>query len=98
VDIGRPGIGTTFADVETITMEVARVGVEFEPMNPVTYLMIDKNKGRLQEEIKKEKVHSCVMGSKIQDRCGETCGRRSSPWEDRARIRMVPVLKSFPDP
>jgi hypothetical protein len=61
VDIGRPGVGTTFADVETITMEVARVRVEFEPMNPVTYLMIDKNTGRLQEEIKKEKVHSCVM-------------------------------------
>lgn len=61
VDIGRPGVGTTFADVEMITMEVARVGVEFEPMNPVTYLMIDKNTGRLQEEVKKEKVHSCVM-------------------------------------
>lgn len=61
VDIGRPGVGATFTDIETIAMEVARVGVEFESMNPVTYLMVDKNTGRLQEEIKKERVHSCVM-------------------------------------
>lgn len=61
VDIGRPGVGATFMDIETIAMEVATVGVEFEPMNPVTYLMIDKKAGRLQEEVKKEKVHSCVM-------------------------------------
>ena len=61
VDIGRPGVGATFTDIETIATEIAAIGVEFEPMNPVTYLMIDKNTGRLQEEIKKERVHSCVM-------------------------------------
>jgi len=61
VDIGRPGVGATFVDVEKIAMEIARVGVEFEMMNPITYLMVDKKTGRLQEEIKREKIHSCVM-------------------------------------
>jgi len=61
VDIGRPGVGTDFTDVETIAMEIAKVGVEFEPMNPVTYLMIDKKTGTFQEEIKKERVHSCII-------------------------------------
>ena len=66
VDIGRPGVGATFADIETIATEIAGVGVEFEPMNPVTYLMSDRKTGKLQEEIKGEKVHSCVMEFKTK--------------------------------
>ena len=60
VDIGRPGLGTTFVDVEKVTTAMAEVGVEFEPMNPVTFLMKDKRKGLLRDDIKRELIHSCV--------------------------------------
>jgi Fe-S-cluster-containing hydrogenase component 2 len=61
VDIGRPGVGVRLNDVEKVAMAVAKCGVEFEPMNPVTILMTDKSAGRLLDEIKGEKIHSCVL-------------------------------------
>lgn len=67
VDVGRPGIGTTFEDVEKISMAVARVGVKFEPMNPVFQLMADSITGRLRGDIKKERVLSCILEFKIDE-------------------------------
>jgi len=61
VDIGRPGVGTTFDDVEKIAMAVAKTGAEFEPMNPVTFFMADKKTGRIRDDVKTEKIHSCVL-------------------------------------
>jgi len=67
VDVGRPGIGTTFEDVGKISMAVAKVGVEFEQMNPVTKLMRDKATGRLRDDIKMERILSCVLEFKTED-------------------------------
>jgi len=67
VDVGRPGVGTTFQDVEKISMAVAKVGVEFEQMNPVTKLMADKATGRLRNDIKAERLLSCVLEFKTED-------------------------------
>jgi hypothetical protein len=67
VDVGRPGVGATFEDVEKISMAVARVGVAFEQMNPVTKLMRDKATGRLREDIKMECVLSCILEFKTED-------------------------------
>ncbi len=67
VDVGRPGTGTTFAEIEKISMAVAKVGVEFEKMNPLTKLMRDKSTGRLREDIKKERILSCVLEFKTED-------------------------------
>jgi len=67
VDVGRPGVGTTFKDVEKISIAVAKVGVEFEQMNPVTKLMTDKTPGRLRDDIKMERIHSCELEFKAKD-------------------------------
>ena len=70
VDVGRPGVGTTFADVETIAMAVAALGVVFEPENPVTGLMNDATAGSFPEDVKRERVLSCVLEFKTdEDNC-----------------------------
>jgi NAD-dependent dihydropyrimidine dehydrogenase PreA subunit len=66
IDVGRPGVGARFSDVEKVAMAVAEIGVEFEPMNPVTILMSDRAKGHLPDEIKGEKIHSCVLEFKTK--------------------------------
>jgi NAD-dependent dihydropyrimidine dehydrogenase PreA subunit len=68
VDMGRPGIGTTFEDVEKISMAVANVGVKFEPANPVFQLMTDSTTGKLRDDIKKERVLSCILEFKANAR------------------------------
>jgi hypothetical protein len=66
IDVGRPGVGTTLGDVEKIAMEVAKVGVEFEPLNPVTFLMSDPKNGILRDDVKRERIHSCVLEFKTK--------------------------------
>jgi NAD-dependent dihydropyrimidine dehydrogenase PreA subunit len=61
IDVGRPGIGATFMDVEAITKRLAEIDVEFEEKNPVTCLMVDRKRGRLREEILHERVHSAII-------------------------------------
>lgn len=67
IDMGRPSVGTSFADVEKVAEAVARVGARFEPSNPVTMLMTDKERGLLPEEIMKERVLSCIIEFKIAE-------------------------------
>ncbi len=67
IDVGRPGVGTTFEDVEKIAMEVAKVGVQFEPLNPTTKLMVETKTGKFRDDIKKERVLSCILEFKIDE-------------------------------
>ncbi|MFQ6127079.1 MAG: DUF362 domain-containing protein [Candidatus Heimdallarchaeota archaeon] len=61
VELGRPGVGTTFEDVEKVAMALARLNVEFEPKNPVTFL-IHPETGRFKDlEVKKERVLSAII-------------------------------------
>lgn len=66
IDIGRPNAGTSLADVEKLAMAVAKVGVEFEPLSPITMLMVNAATGRLREEIKGERVLSAVIELKTR--------------------------------
>lgn len=61
VEMGRPGTGTRFYDVEKVSMAIAGLGVEFEPHNPVTFLMIDKTTGKLREDVLGEKALSAII-------------------------------------
>jgi len=60
-EMGRPGVGTRFTDVEKVAKALARAGVEFAAQNPVTYLMVDQDRGKLNPEVLGEKVLSAMI-------------------------------------
>jgi hypothetical protein len=61
IDVGRPGVGTRLEEAEKIAMAISRIGVEFEPLNPLSFLMSDKQTGKLRDDVKKERVLSCII-------------------------------------
>ncbi len=63
IEVGRPGISTSFADVEQIAQVLAG-HVEFEPLNPVTRLL-DPETGKFRDEIiLNERVLSAIIECK----------------------------------
>lgn len=67
LEMGRPGIGTTFTDIQTVTTGLGRLGVEFETDNPVTALMTDKKAGKINPEVLNEKILSGIIEFKINN-------------------------------
>jgi len=65
VEMGRPGLGARFRDLQTVAMALAETGVHFEANNPVTHLMTDTATGRLREEVLGEKVMSAIIECRI---------------------------------
>jgi ferredoxin len=61
MEFGRPGVGSDFIEVEKMTMALARIGVNFEPNNPLTYLMEDTSTGKIKDEVKGERVLSAII-------------------------------------
>ena len=66
VEMGRPGVGTSLKDLQTVAMALAKVGVEFEPANPTTALIVDPKEGRLREDILNERVLSGIIEFAIE--------------------------------
>jgi len=66
VELGRPGIGAHFRDVEKIAMTMARLEPFFEPQNPVTQLIVDPRAGKMKEEVLDEKVMSAIIEMKVK--------------------------------
>jgi hypothetical protein len=62
-EMGRPGVGVRFYDVEKVVQAMVKTGVEFADENPVTHLMVDKSTGKLNEEVLNEKVCSAMIES-----------------------------------
>jgi hypothetical protein len=60
-ELGRPGVGARFSDVEKVARALAAVKVEFEENNPVTKLMVDRKKGAINPEVLGEKVLSAIV-------------------------------------
>jgi hypothetical protein len=60
-ELGRPGVGTRFDDVERVAMAFASLGLSFEENNPVTKLMVDRKKGTINPEVREEKVLSAIV-------------------------------------
>jgi len=67
IEMGRPGAGTSLRDMQTVAMALARLGVEFEPNNPVADLMKDQQTGEFKPEVLNEKVLSAILEFKIQN-------------------------------
>jgi hypothetical protein len=61
VELGRPGISASFADVQTVAQAVAKVGAVFEKLNPIYPLLSDPTTGTLKPEILGERVLSLVV-------------------------------------
>lgn len=66
VELGRPGISTRLLNAEKIIQTLLQAGAEMEPRSPLTGLLIDKKKGILPEEIKNERVLSCIVETKVK--------------------------------
>ena len=68
VEMGRPGVATRFADLETVAMALAELGVGFEPENPVAAIMVDPKTGKLKDDVLNERVLSGIIefGCKIE--------------------------------
>jgi Fe-S-cluster-containing hydrogenase component 2 len=60
VELGRPGVGTDFHDVEKVSTALAALGVRFEPCNPLTAL-IDVSNGKIRDDVKGERVLSAIV-------------------------------------
>jgi hypothetical protein len=66
IEMGRPGISTSFIDVERVAM--ALVGkVDFEPLNPVTALL-DQRTGRFKDpRVREERTLSAIIECKTTE-------------------------------
>jgi hypothetical protein len=65
IELGRPGVGTRFRDIERMTTALAALPVAFEPMNPVTTLMSEVARGTIRPDILGEKVMSAIVEIKV---------------------------------
>lgn len=61
IEMGRPGTGARLDEVEKVCMACAEFDVAFEKQNPLTYLMEDKNTGKLRDDVLQEKVLSAII-------------------------------------
>ena len=61
IELGRPGIGAHFRDVEKIATSIIHLDPHFEANNPVTQLMEDPSTGKIKEEFLEEKVLSAII-------------------------------------
>jgi ferredoxin len=65
IELGRPGVGVRFHEIQEVCRELARAGVGFEQKNPVTSLMSDVATGTIREDILQEKVLSAIVEIKV---------------------------------
>ena len=65
VELGRPGVGVWFREIQEMAWELARAGVTFEKRNPITTLMSDPASGTLRDDIMNEKVLSAIIEIKV---------------------------------
>ena len=67
IELGRPLLGASFRDVDRVTRAMARLGVEFEPNNPLTSLIEDPSLGALRKDVLDERVLSTIVEFKIRE-------------------------------
>jgi len=60
MELGRPGVGAYFRELEKITKKSIALGGHFASYNPVMALMEDRNTGALKKEVLGEKVLSAI--------------------------------------
>lgn len=61
IEMGRPGVSTSFADAQTVAQAVSRVGAVYEQKNPIYPLLADTATGTFKPEILGERVLSLII-------------------------------------
>ncbi|MPN24554.1 hypothetical protein SDC9_171953 [bioreactor metagenome] len=61
IEMGRPGVGTSMADLEKMAKLVASYGAVFEVCNPVYPLLKDPKTGQFHEEVLGERALSAII-------------------------------------
>jgi ferredoxin len=61
IELGRPGVGVRFYEIQRMTRALAEIGITFEKENPITHLMTDTTTGNLQDDILNEKILSAIV-------------------------------------
>ena len=61
VELGRPGTGAFFWEIERMAAALASLGVTFQQGNPLTLLMSDPSTGKLRDDVLNEKVLSAII-------------------------------------
>ena len=64
IELGRPGVGTQLKNIELFTTKFSQIGVEYEPMSPVTAILSD-DKVKIKEDIRDERVLSAIIEFKV---------------------------------
>ena len=65
VEMGRPGTGTSFVDIQKVAKVIAAQDVTFCAENPITFLMINKKTGEMNPEVMKERILSGIIEFEI---------------------------------
>jgi len=66
VELGRPNTGTSLRNAEKIIQTLMKAGAEMAKKSPITALLGDVQKGLLREEIRDERVLSCIVEAKVK--------------------------------
>jgi len=66
IELGRPGVGVRFHEIQEMCWALAKANVAFEKKNPITSLMTDVPTGTLREDILNEKLMSAIVEIKVQ--------------------------------
>ncbi len=68
IELGRPGVGAYFRDVEQVVMKLmaANLGYELAAENPVTHFMTDRTTGKLREDVLNERATSAIIEGKCK--------------------------------
>lgn len=61
IELGRPSTGTHFREAEKVIQLLTPIGIELEPHNPLTHLIVNKDTGELRKDVLDEKVLSVIV-------------------------------------
>ena len=87
IELGRPGVGVRFRDIQEMCIALAAAGVAFEKKNPITSLMSDVATGTIRPDILDEKVLSAIVEIKVPVARAEEIV--TLVWEVEKRIDTV---------
>jgi hypothetical protein len=93
IEMGRPGTGTTFRQVQQLTEKIAAMGVQFEKKNPLTTLLSDPVSGKIREDILDERVLTAIIEFKAPiHRVGEVLSTLNKAQTDLDTVFSVDYI------